>query len=106
MLNIAHHHLVTRKIHKRLTFWEKVFDRFVLVGAFLGPMATLPQVFQIYQSKDVSGVSALSWGGYFLGSFVWLGYGLLHKEKPIIVSNLLFSIFTFLIVLGTIIYGK
>jgi len=63
-----------------------LFDKLVIVMGIANLFATLPQVLVIWTGKDASGVSSYSWGYYALFSIVFLSYGILHKEKPIIAS--------------------
>lgn len=48
--------------------------------------ATLPQVLEIWVGKNATGVSSFSWGYYSFFSTVLLLYGIVHREKPIIVT--------------------
>ena len=74
------------------------------VVAFIGPFAVTPQIFQIYQTKDVQGISLITWVVSVLTSVIWLAYGLHHKDKPIIFNSLLGTIFCSLIATGIYIY--
>ena len=64
----------------------------------------LPQLIKILDTKDASGVSLTSWIGFSIFSLVWLIYGLVHKEKPIIFMNFALLIVQSLIAIGTFIY--
>src|SRR3989338_2144994 len=67
--------------------WKRRMDHFIYVVIFLGPLMTIPQIYNIWVVRSVAGVSILSWASYLLISLVWLAYGRLHREKAIIVSN-------------------
>ena len=73
--------------------------------AFVMPIFTLTQVFKIWFYQDAAGVSLIAWSAYFFMTVVWLAYGILHKEKPIIISNGIAMVINFSVVLGTIFYG-
>ena len=64
-----------------------------------GPLMTLPQVYAIWveQSTDVS---VISWSAYLLIAVVWLIYGVKHRQKPIIIVQLLWIALDILIVAG------
>ncbi len=64
---------------------------------------TLPQIYDIWITKRLS-VNIITWSSYLVIGFVWLGYGIVHKEKPIIFSNILGIITTGLVVLGTLLF--
>lgn len=38
-------------------------------------------------TQDISGVCLVAWTGFLTGSFFWLFYGIIHREKPIVVIN-------------------
>lgn len=110
MFGISHHLSLRRRFYKNLEplphpeFKKRLFDQFVFWVAFFGPFFTLPQVWEIYSQANASSVSAFSWFAYFLFSIIWLIYGLVHKERPIILANFLGLIFNGLVVIGVILY--
>ncbi|MDT8446119.1 MAG: SemiSWEET transporter [bacterium] len=58
-----------------------------LLAGLLTTLAFLPQVWQTYRSKQVRDLS-LSWAATFtLGILLWLAYGLLLGELPVILAN-------------------
>ena len=83
----------------------RLLDKIIYVVGVLGPVMTLPQVIKIFVLKDASGVSFASWFAYTIFSSVWLYYGTVHKEKPIIISNALWVLAELLIVIEVLIYG-
>src|SRR5262245_42121291 len=97
MTSLGHHHLSMRKrIYKKLEPYPspnaltRFMDRAMYVIALIGPLATLPQVFQIFETQDVEGLSALTWGIWTLLSCFWVVYGLIHRETPIVLSNAIY----------------
>lgn len=82
----------------------KLFERFMLVFATVEPIATVPQIIQIWSSKNDSGVSLVTWLFYTLTSTVWLFYGFKIKDKPIIVSGILWVASQALVVIGILIH--
>ncbi len=87
------------------TFWKRLLDRVVLALSVAAPVLTIPQAMDIYTTRDASGVSAITWGAYTLFAFPWLLYGIVHKEPPIIVSNILWIILDSLVFIGVLLYG-
>lgn len=85
--------------------FKRFMDKFIYVVAICGPLVSIPQAFQIWYFKNAAGVSYFTWLGFFLGAIFWLIYGLMHKEKPIIIANILWIIIDLVIFLGVIIYG-
>lgn len=75
-------------------------DWLIYSVAILSPIMTLPQLMQIWVDKNVAGVSLLTWSSYTVFAGFWLLYGLIHKEKPIIVSNIFSGTLNIIIVIG------
>lgn len=82
---------------------EKLFNRFAVAIAFFGSFVIIPQVWNVWVLKEFSGVSLLTFGFFFVGNIFWFGYGLLHSDKAIMVSNLTQGVLNLMIVVGKII---
>ena len=80
-------------------------DELVYIIAVFGPFMTLPQVLTIWIEKNTAGVSLTTWIAYIFIAVFWLMYGIMHKEKPIIISNICWILVELLIVVGIVIYG-
>ena len=74
--------------------------------AIAGPIATLPQVFDIIYTHNVDGLSPATWTAWTLLSVVWLVYGWLHKELPLIASNTLWILMQGYVVWAIFTYGN
>ncbi len=85
--------------------WKRLMDKLIYIVIFVGPIMTIPQVITIWFERNASGVSVLSWMSYLFVSICWLIYSLLHREKPIIISAVIWIILEIMIVLGIVIYG-
>lgn len=48
---------------------------------------TLPQIWEIYSKQDAGSVSLISWLSYLTAASFWILYGIVHKEKIIIIIN-------------------
>lgn len=95
--------MAIRKSRKNLIL--KLFDDGVYLIGFFGVIVFLPQLSKIWLGKNVSGLSLTSWVGMTLGSIIWLVYGILHKQKPLIVVNLMIFLLQLFIVAGIIMYS-
>lgn len=76
----------------------------MMVVSVLYPLSALPQVWAIYHSHDVTGVSLLTWFLFMLAGVVFLSYGLAHRIKPLIVTQVLWFIVDILVVVGVLMY--
>jgi len=97
---LHHYHKRKGEIHPLTTFVDKI----IYFAGVLGPIMTLPQLLKIYMAKSAAGVSALSWFSYTIIAMVWLIYGIIHKEKPIIITYSLWIIMDGAIAVGAIMY--
>lgn len=92
--------------HKSRHIYQGAFiDKAIYIAAFLEPLSTVPQVVTIFKTKTAAGVSISTWLIYVLFSFLWLWYGIVHKQKALIVAEVLFILTEGLVVIGGIIYG-
>lgn len=99
-------HLVHRRKHHKphSKTGMKIVDAGIYVVAFFSPIVTLPQVFQVWKSHASGDVSLITWGCYAAVSVLWVVYGLVHKEKPIVLSQILLLTTEMSIVIGVILH--
>jgi len=91
----------------KLLLKEKSAIDHMMVGvAFISPLTALPQVYEIFVNQQASGVSLVSWIMYLCLGLISLSYGLVHKLRPIIITQLLWSIMDILIIVGIVMYGS
>jgi len=94
---------LNKKINKNLL--KKYMDKWIFIIALIGPLLTIPQVWMIWMNKNAESISLFTWGAYILSAILWLIYGIIHKEKAIIFSNILWMIVNVAVLIGAIIYG-
>ncbi|MFC1705113.1 PQ-loop domain-containing transporter [Nanoarchaeota archaeon] len=87
--------------HKGVRF----LDNLLLVIAIIGPLANLPQILRIFSLKNAMGVSVWTFSLYALFDFPWIAYGIVHKEKPIIIAYSLWLITNLIVITGALIYS-
>lgn len=93
-MNIGFHHLLYnyKNIGTNLIIKSPAFKTFIDKGVYaagiLGVVVILPQALKIWVDNDTRGVSIITWMGFLFGASFWLFYGIIHKEKPIILTNL------------------
>ena len=69
-----------------------------------GALFTLPQFLQIWSHKQAQGVSLATWVAYACLSALWLIYGLVNKQKQLILSQTLLVMLDIGVVVGVIAY--
>ena len=83
----------------------RIIDDIVLVIGIIGPLANIPQIFKLFIEKNSIGISAITWMFYVMMGIPWIVYGIIHKEKPIIVAQSLWLITNVIILLGVLMYS-
>ena len=61
-----------------------------LLGYIAGTLTTaalVPQVWRTFRTRDVSGISLRMYSIFTIGIAVWLAYGVLLREMPMMLSN-------------------
>ena len=59
-----------------------------LIAASLTTVSFVPQVLKIWKTKSAGDLSFAMFGTFCVGVVLWLVYGLMLRNLPIIVSNL------------------
>ena len=73
---------------------------FLFIGyfaVFFTVVSFLPQAIKTLKTREVSGLSSLTYLFLFLGSLSWFSYGLVLSDIPLLVTNFLTTFFTGLI---------
>jgi len=79
----------------------------LIIGILAGTLCTVsfvPQVVKIYRSKDAKSLSLWTFSIFLSGVFLWLIYGILIRELPIIIANFATLILVLLVMLMKIRY--
>lgn len=111
MVEALHHFHRRKRIHQKHEPYphpgkgKRFMDRIIYVVGVLGPLMTIPQLTKIWIEKNAVGVSIVSWASYLIIAVFWLIYGVMHKEKPIILTYSFWIILEAAIVVGILMYG-
>ncbi len=109
----AYHHIIK---HRKSSFRDRggkkdryhlkeILDSLVYISALFGAILNIPQLARIWIDREISGVSTVTWIGFLLGSSFWLFYGIVHREKPIILANAVYVCIQLMIVVGLFVHG-
>jgi uncharacterized protein with PQ loop repeat len=74
------------------------------VAALAGPLSSIPQMWEIWMDRNAQGVSFVTWTLFLITSLVWLAYAIIHKDRPLIVSNSLWVVVEAIIMVGAALY--
>lgn len=95
----AHYHYLKHRTSKRNKETLNILVWFAVVA---GPIMTIPQIYTIWV-EGTKGASLLSWAAYLVVAFIWLIYGLVHRERPIVIAQTAWILLDSTIVVGLII---
>jgi len=110
LLTLLHLHRRKRVQQKLAPFphpnkFKRYLDKVIFIVAIASPLAAVPQIFKIWATKRAGDISLQTWLLLLILQFVWLTYGLVHKEKPIILNAVLWITVEVLIITGILLYG-
>lgn len=66
----------------------------------------LPQLIRIIKEKSAGNLSLLTLGVLLTGLCLWVAYGAVKPDVPVIITNAVASVITLLTIIFTIIYRK
>jgi uncharacterized protein with PQ loop repeat len=110
MPNGIHHIHRRKRVHHNLEPYPhkdkyvRLLDQLLLVIAIVAPIMSIPQVLKIYLHHNSSGISTFSFVMFTLFNIPWIFYGIVHKEKPIVITYILWFISNIFIVVGSLMY--
>ncbi len=84
---------------------KRILDIIIYPAGIIGPLLLVPQVIKIWTTRDATGVSAITFFGLMALGLIWIIYGAVHKDRPILIANVGFAILQFLVGLGAVLYG-
>ena len=76
------------------------------LAATLTTVAFVPQAWRTFRTKDVSGISLRMYGIFTLGIAVWLAYGIVLRQPPMMVANSLSLVLACAVLVMKLKYGK
>lgn len=72
------------------------------MGAML-PVLTLPQAWTIWVSHKTEGVSLTTWSVYLVSSALFVAYGLVHRQRLLVITYGPYVVVEALIIAGLLI---
>ncbi len=82
----------------------RLTDIAVYVVSGLSLLLTVDQVRIVWIDHNSSGISLPAWSCYTISAAAWIFYGWVHKDRIIVIMNVLWVVMYVLIVVGAIIY--
>lgn len=106
-MHIGLHHLQQRKQPSAYPHPDprvRALDSLVYFIGIVSPLIAVPQVIEVWVKHNAAGVSFFYWAAQTIGAFIWLTYGMVHKEKPIIITNAMWAALNAIVAVGVYIY--
>lgn len=83
---------------------KQVTEDIAYTLGIVGPFMSIPQIYGVWVQHDTIGVSLFSWAAFALLSAFWCYYGIKHHEKPLMISQGLWTIMNAMVFIGVLIY--
>ncbi|MFI0400544.1 MAG: SemiSWEET transporter [Thiolinea sp.] len=77
-----------------------------LVASVFTTSSFIPQVWRTWKTRDVSGISLPTYLIITIGLALWLVYGILRGDLPLIVANAVMVVLTGAITVMKLMFGK
>ncbi|WP_343697779.1 SemiSWEET transporter [Flavobacterium sp.] len=80
-----------------------------IIGLFAGgciTISTIPQIVKVWKTKKVKDISLKTFGILTFGIIVWIIYGILKEDLPIIITNSVSLCLNAIMIYFIIIYEK
>lgn len=84
--------------------FARAIDKLVYAVGIMVPAVTCIQVYKIWHEKNADGISSITFGGYVIGNIIWIVYGLIHKEPPILLMYALLLILNTAVLIGAMLF--
>lgn len=90
--------------HKNKTNMSSI-DKLMYFASFAYPFTAVPQIVQVYTSKDVTSLSLISFALYVLFGSIFLAYAANKKLKPLIIEGALWLLIYVAMLTGIILFS-
>jgi uncharacterized protein with PQ loop repeat len=82
----------------------RILDKFLIFIAIIGPLMALPQILKLYISQEANGLSFTTFMLYSIMNLPWILYSFVHRDKPLLITSILWLIANSTIAIGIWIY--
>lgn len=83
---------------------EKFYEKYMLVVGGFGSLIFYLQAIKIFYFKDATAVSLLAFLAGLISVVSWAIYGVIIKNRPLFISNVLATVGALFVVVGIILY--
>jgi MtN3 and saliva related transmembrane protein len=86
------------------SFYLRTLDNVAIIAGIIGPIMTVPQIYDIFSSHSAAGVSGLSWLAFGILDIPFILYGIAHHDRLILVTYILWCTANLTVAFGAIYY--
>jgi MtN3 and saliva related transmembrane protein len=76
-----------------------------LLAAMCTTVAFIPQVWKIVRTKRTKDISLIMYAIFVFGVALWLAYGIIQKDVPVILSNAATLLLSSVVLVMKLLYG-
>lgn len=76
------------------------------IFGIIGGLANFPQVIKIFNRKSAKDISITTYTIIFVGTTIWILYGIEIKNMPLIIGNTFGAVTVLLVIIGWFLYGR
>ena len=84
--------------------FKRLFDYLMYAVGIFAPLALLPQIHQLYATRNASGLSLVTWALICMVNALWAAYGLVHRDTQLFLANVLMMVFNLSILIAIWLY--
>lgn len=94
-----------RKKSSKARFFIMIYEKYMFAIGIMGQAVFYIQAFKIFQNRSAQDVSLLGFSFGLLSVSSWMIYGMVIRNRVLLISNVVAVVGALLVVLGILIYG-
>lgn len=91
-------------MENKLKSFKHYYEKYMYIVGVLGQMVFYAQAYRIFCNQSALDVSVLGFSAGFISVASWLLYGILIKDRPLIIANTVATIGAALVLIGIFLY--
>lgn len=106
-----HHYHKRKRIHQKKENYphpdplRRVVDHLIYVVGMFGPIFYIPQIMKIWRNQAAEDIAIITFVSFLVANSFWVLYGILHKEKPVIIIHASLVVANIAVITGALLYG-
>jgi MtN3 and saliva related transmembrane protein len=84
---------------------KKIYSYYMSVVGVLGQLMFFIQAYKIFKTKSAGDLSLIAFVAAFISVASWLVHGIMIKDKPLIIANIVACIGALIVICGVLLYS-